>query len=91
MIQFCWTASNTLDQRISGVDVIIYGEPREPQLSSSDFSDRLSAYMAEDEDRYTQYRETTQLLRSPEWLSDPEIVDAVKARWDELGEKIVPR
>jgi hypothetical protein len=91
MIQFCWTSSNTNDHRIPGVEYTVDGEPQEVDASSTDFSDRLAAYMAEDHERYTRYRETTQLLRSPEWLGSDEIVDAVKERWDELGEAIVPR
>lgn len=91
MIKFCWNTSNTADHRIPGVEYTIDGVPTTVDPTSSDFSDRLAAYMALDEERYVRYRETTQLLRSPEWLSSDEIVDAVKANWDSLGEAIVPR
>lgn len=91
LIKFCWTSSNTLDYRIPGVEVTVDGVPQEIETTSSDFSDRMAAYMALDEERYVKYRETTQLLRSPEWLQSEEIVNAVKERWDELGGAVVPR
>ena len=91
LIQYCWASSNTLDYRIPGVEVTVDGVLQEIETTSSDFSDRLAAYMALDEERYVKYRETTQLLRSPEWLQSDEIVDAVKERWDELGAAVVPR
>ncbi|UGQ11452.1 hypothetical protein LO772_32465 [Yinghuangia sp. ASG 101] len=47
--------------------------------------------MARDHERYNRYRETTQLLRGPEWLSGDEVVDAVTANWDELGRAVDPR
>ncbi len=91
LIKFCWNSSNALDHRIPGVEYTVDGEPRTVDPSSSDFSDRLAAYMALDPDRYVRYRETTQLLRSPEWLSSDEVVKAVKDDWDELGRAVVPR
>ncbi|GAA1948320.1 hypothetical protein GCM10009798_04360 [Nocardioides panacihumi] len=91
LIKYCWNSSNTLDHRIPGVDYTVDGEPRTVDASSSEFSDRLAAYMGLDPDRYIKYRETTQLLRSPEWLGSDEVVSAVKAHWDELGRAIVPR
>ncbi|MFJ9387791.1 NAD(P)/FAD-dependent oxidoreductase [Nocardioides sp. NPDC101246] len=91
LVKYCWTSSNTLDHRIPGVEYTVDGAPQQVDPTSSDFSDRLAAYMALDPDRYVRYRETTQLLRSPEWLSDDEIVAAVQDRWDELGSRIVPR
>ncbi|MFJ8600174.1 FAD-dependent oxidoreductase [Streptomyces shenzhenensis] len=91
LIKYCWNSSNTLDHRIPGVEYTVDGESRQVDPSSSDFSDRLAAYMAQDPERYVRYRETTQLLRSPEWLGSDEVVSAVKANWDELGQSIVPR
>ena len=91
LIKYCWTSSNTLDHRIPGVEYTVNGEPQQVDPSSSDFSDRLAAYMAQDPDRYIRYRETTQLLRSPEWLASDEVVSAVKENWDELGQVVVPR
>jgi 2-polyprenyl-6-methoxyphenol hydroxylase-like FAD-dependent oxidoreductase len=91
MIQYCWNSSNTLDYRIPGVEVTVDGLRTPVPVSSSDFSDRLAAYMAQDPERYIRYRETTQLLRSPEWLQSPEIVEAIRENWDELGKAVVPR
>lgn len=91
LIKYCWNSSNTLDHRIPGVEYTVDGEARQVDPSSSDFSDRLAAYMAQDRERYVRYRETTQLLRSPEWLSSDEVVSAVKANWEELGQAVVPR
>jgi 2-polyprenyl-6-methoxyphenol hydroxylase-like FAD-dependent oxidoreductase len=91
MIQYCWTSSNTLDYRIPGVEFTVDGVDQPAPVSSSDFSDRLAAYMALDPDRYIRYRETTQLLRSPEWLQSEEIIQAIKESWDELGNAVVPR
>ncbi|ONH31640.1 FAD-dependent oxidoreductase [Pseudofrankia asymbiotica] len=91
LIKYCWNSSNALDHRIPGVEYTVDGEPRQVDPSSSDFSDRLAAYMAQDPDRYIRYRETTQLLRSPEWLASEEVVSAIKANWDELGRAVVPR
>jgi 2-polyprenyl-6-methoxyphenol hydroxylase-like FAD-dependent oxidoreductase len=91
LIQYCWATSNTLDYRIPGVEVTVDGEAQQAETTTSDFSDRLAAYMALDRDRYTRYRETTQLLRSPDWLQSDEIVNAIKENWDELGDAVVPR
>ncbi|OUS90670.1 NAD(P)/FAD-dependent oxidoreductase [Rhodococcus sp. NCIMB 12038] len=91
LIKYCWTSSNTLDHRIPGVEYTIDGVAQEVDPTSSDFSDRLAAYMALDPERYVRYRETTQLLRSPEWLASDEIVNAVRERWEELGKAVVPR
>lgn len=91
LIKYCWNSSNALDHRIPGVEYTVDGEPRQVDPSSSDFSDRLAAYMAQDPDRYIRYRETTQLLRSPEWLASDEVVSAIRANWDELGRAVVPR
>ncbi len=91
LIKYCWMSSNTLDHRIPGVEYTVDGEPKQVDPSSSDFSDRLAAYMAQDPDRYIRYRETTQLLRSPEWLGSDEVVSAVREKWDELGQAVVPR
>lgn len=91
LIKYCWASSNTLDHRIPGVEYTVDGVPQQVDPTSSDFSDRLAAYMALDPERYVRYRETTQLLRSPEWLAEDEIVDAVRERWDELGALIVSR
>ncbi|MFJ3667380.1 FAD-dependent oxidoreductase [Streptomyces sp. NPDC090106] len=91
LIKYCWNSSNMLDHRIPGVEYTVNGVPRQVDPSSSDFSDRLAAYMAQDPERYVRYRETTQLLRSPEWLSGDEIVSAVKGDWDRLGRTVVPR
>jgi 2-polyprenyl-6-methoxyphenol hydroxylase-like FAD-dependent oxidoreductase len=91
LIKYCWTSSNTLDHRIPGVEYTVDGVARQVDPTSSDFSDRLAAYMALDPERYVRYRETTQLLRSPEWLGSDEVVQAVREQWDELGKAIVPR
>lgn len=91
LIKYCWTSSNALDHRIPGVEYTVDGVPQQVDPTSSDFSDRLAAYMALDPERYVRYRETTQLLRSPEWLSSDEVVNAVRDQWDELGKAIVPR
>jgi 2-polyprenyl-6-methoxyphenol hydroxylase-like FAD-dependent oxidoreductase len=91
MVTYCWNSSNTLDHRIPGVEVTVDGKPQPVDASSSEFSDRLAAYMALDQDRYIRYRETTQLLRSPEWLASDEIVDAVRENWEELGRAVQPR
>jgi 2-polyprenyl-6-methoxyphenol hydroxylase-like FAD-dependent oxidoreductase len=91
LIDYCWTSSNTLDYRIPGVEVTVAGAVHPVEITTSDFSDRLAAYMALDPDRYTRYRETTQLLRSPGWLQSDEIVNAIKENWDELGAVVVPR
>lgn len=91
LIKYCWTSSNTLDHRIPGVEYTVNGVPQQVDPISSDFSDRLAAYMALDPDRYIRYRETTQLLRSPEWLASEDVVGAVKESWDELGQAVVPR
>jgi hypothetical protein len=91
LIDYCWTSSNTLDYRIPGVEVTVSDVPQQVETTSSDFSDRLAAYMALDQDRYTRYRETTQLLRAPDWLASEEIVNAIKENWDELGAAVVPR
>jgi 2-polyprenyl-6-methoxyphenol hydroxylase-like FAD-dependent oxidoreductase len=91
LIKFCWTSSNTSDYRIPGVEYTVDGEARPVDATSTDFSDRLAAYMGRDRERYVRYRETTQLLRSPEWMSSDEIVQAVRENWDELGAAVVPR
>jgi 2-polyprenyl-6-methoxyphenol hydroxylase-like FAD-dependent oxidoreductase len=91
LIDYCWTSSNTLDYRIPGVEVTVADVPQHVEMTTGDFSDRLAAYMALDHDRYTRYRETTQLLRDPEWLQGDEIVNAIKENWDELGSVVVPR
>jgi 2-polyprenyl-6-methoxyphenol hydroxylase-like FAD-dependent oxidoreductase len=91
LIKFCWNSSNALDHRIPGVEYTVDGEPASVDPTSSDFSDRLAAYMGQDRERYVRYRETTQLLRPPSWLAEDEIVNAVKESWDELGKAIVPR
>lgn len=91
LIKYCWNSSNALDHRIPGVEHTIDGEPQPVDPSSSDFGDRLAAYMAQDQDRYVRYRETTQLLRSPDWLGSEEVVSAVKENWDQLGRAVVPR
>jgi 2-polyprenyl-6-methoxyphenol hydroxylase-like FAD-dependent oxidoreductase len=91
LIEYCWTASNTLDYRIPGVEVTVGGTMQSVATTTSEFSDRMAAFMALDQDRYIRYRETTQLLRSPDWLQSDEIVNAVKENWDELGAAVVPR
>jgi 2-polyprenyl-6-methoxyphenol hydroxylase-like FAD-dependent oxidoreductase len=91
LIEYCWNTSNTLDFRIPGVEVTVGDVAQQVETTSSDFADRMAAYMAIDQDRYTRYRETTQLLRTPEWLQSDEIVHAVKENWDELGAVVVPR
>lgn len=91
LIQYCWTTSNTLDYRIPGVEVTVGDVAQPVETTSSDFSDRMAAYMALDPSRYTRYRETTQLLRPPDWLQSDEIIDAIKENWDELGAAVVPR
>ncbi|UGQ11086.1 tryptophan 7-halogenase [Yinghuangia sp. ASG 101] len=91
LIKYCWHSSNALDHRVPGVEYTVDGEARQVDPSSSDFTDRLAAYTAQDRERYIRYRETTQLLRDPAWLSSDEVVSAVRANWDELGRAIVPR
>jgi len=91
LIEYCWTSSNTLDYRIPGVEVTVAGAAQPVETTSSEFSDRLAAYMTLDPDRYIRYRETTQLLRSPDWLQSEEIVSAIKENWDDLGATVVPR
>ncbi|GAA4743733.1 hypothetical protein GCM10023350_30590 [Nocardioides endophyticus] len=91
LVSFCWSSSTALDYRLPGVEVTVDGEPQEVQAGSADFSDRLAAWASLDRDRYVKYRETTQLLRSNEWLQDPVVVDEIKQNWDELGQLVKVR
>lgn len=91
MVQFCWNASTGLDFRIPDVEVLVDGEPQEVARTTADFADRLAAWMALDKERYVKYRETTQLLRSADWLASDEVVNSVKDNWDALGASVVPR
>ncbi|PHV64900.1 NAD(P)/FAD-dependent oxidoreductase [Williamsia muralis] len=93
VVQFCWNSSTALDYRIPGVEVTVDGEPRTPDESAADlgFSDRLAVWASLDEDRYVKYRETTQLLRSNDWLKADEVVNEIKENWDELGARIQAR
>lgn len=93
LVEFCWSSSTALDYRIPGVEVTVDGVAQNPSASSSslEFSDRLAAWASLDQERYIRYRETTQLVRSNEWLKDDEVVSEIKERWDELGAMIKPR
>lgn len=91
LITYCWNASTAMDFRIPGVEVAQDGLPQEVAAGSADFSDRLSAWMSLDPQRYVMFRETTQLIRPPDWLQSDEVVNAVKAQWDELGAMVQAR
>ncbi|MBK1787123.1 FAD-dependent oxidoreductase [Prauserella cavernicola] len=93
LVTFCWNSSTALDYRIPGVEVTVDGRPQDQSESagSLEFSDRLAVWASLDKDRYVKYRETTQLLRSNDWLRSDDVVDEIKDRWEELGALLTPR
>ncbi|WP_439030571.1 FAD-dependent monooxygenase [Gordonia terrae] len=93
MVQFCWSSSTALDHRIPGVEITVDGKTEDVAAVSPDqgFADRLAVWAARDNDRYIKYRETTQLLRSNDWLTSDEVVETIKEQWDELGALIRTR
>lgn len=91
LVSFCWTSSTALDYRLPGVEVTVDGEPQEVEAGSADLSDRIAAWASLDKDRYVKYRETTQLLRSNDWLKDEAVVKEIQDNWDELGKLVQVR
>lgn len=91
LVSFCWTSSTALDYRLPGVEVSIDGEPVAVEAGNAEYSDRVAAWASLDKDRYIKYRETTQLLRSNDWLSADEVVNEIKENWDELGKLVTVR
>ncbi|MCU1482994.1 MAG: binding domain protein [Subtercola sp.] len=91
VVQFCWRSSTNADYRIPGVEIFIDGVPQNVESAPDEFGDRLAVWMAQDQERYVRYRETTQLLRSSDWLRSDDVVSAVTEHWDELGAAIATR
>ncbi|WP_216892294.1 FAD-dependent oxidoreductase [Nocardia alni] len=91
LVKFCWSSSTALDYRIPDVEVTVDGVPQEVSPGTADFSDRLAAWVSLDKDRYMKFRETTQLLRSDDWLRSDEVVNEIKEKWNELGALVTPR
>ena len=67
---------------------MVDGVPQEPPKAEVEFTDRLMVYITGNPELYVKWLETTHLLRPPDWLGSDEIVSAVKAQWDELGEAV---
>ena len=72
----------------AGVGVVIDGQQPAP-AADAEFSDRLLAYVSRDQALHKKFMETTQLLRSPEWLASDEVASAVHTNWDELGKLVL--
>jgi hypothetical protein len=71
---------------VRGVEVKVDGVLQEPPVAEAEFGDRLMAYITRDPELYVKWLQSTHLLRSSDWLQSEEVISAVKAEWDELGE-----
>lgn len=86
IIQSCWAFSAGSDLGIPGVEV--NGEPHQQERSQEQmFADRVLALATEDEDVAFKVWEMVQIIRGPEWMSDPGVQAKVVENWDRLGEK----
>ncbi|GAA4554483.1 NAD(P)/FAD-dependent oxidoreductase [Pseudonocardia xishanensis] len=88
-IQFCWSTSTGQDYRVPGVELMVDGQAQPSPAGEAEFSDRLLAFVSRDRETYEKFMETTQLIRSPEWLAGDEVVSAIQADWDELGKLVL--
>jgi 2-polyprenyl-6-methoxyphenol hydroxylase-like FAD-dependent oxidoreductase len=87
-VAYCWASSTQQDFGIPGVEVKVDGVRQEPPKAEMEYTDRLTAYITRNPELWVKWLESTHLLRPGDWLESDEIVSAVKANWDELGEAV---
>lgn len=86
IIQPCWAFSAGADLGIPGVEV--NGEPHKVERTQEQlFVDRVLALATEDEDIAFKVWEMVQIIRGPEWMTDPDVQAKVTESWDRLGQK----
>jgi hypothetical protein len=87
-VAYCWASSTQQDLGIPGVEVKVDGVLQEPPKAEMEYTDRLTVYITRNHELWVKWLESTHLLRPGDWLESEEIVSAVKANWDELGEAV---
>lgn len=81
-IRYAWDAACRADFRVPGAEG---DEPPPGYLDELAYYDRVLALSRDDLGIYEKISATNQLVLGPEWLTEPELVATVHARWDELG------
>lgn len=86
IIQDCWAFSAGTDLGIPGVEV--NGEPHhEERTQEQMYVDRVLALATEDAEIASKVWEMIQIVRGPEWMSEPDVQAKVTQNWDRLGSK----
>ncbi|GAA4554615.1 hypothetical protein [Pseudonocardia xishanensis] len=81
-VGYCWELSTGADYRVEGV---IGAGPPPDAVERRAFMDRVEGLSSEDPAVLVQLLETTQLIRTPEWLAEPGLRTRVRQDWDRLG------
>lgn len=85
VIDGCWMFSTSSDYGVPGVEVDGTPLKDEDRPAGADYAQRVVALATEDAEVATKFMETVQLVRTPEWMADPDLQQRVQADWDRLG------
>lgn len=79
-----WAFSTSSDLNVPGVTVdgVRQADARTPE---AEYADRVLALATQDKEVHRKLLESSQLVRTFEWLADPELQARVQANWAQLG------